>query len=312
MCKMVLRLGWSKSLGLRRLIAGACLSLGGLMAVAAAPAGTELDWRFVHNGPESSEDQRYEYHWRVLRAALEATRVSHGGYVLESVAHMNESRQLLEMQKPGGLINTLVLDSTVSLEQRLLPVKVPVEKGLLGYRVFLIRAPEQALFSQVRTLDQLRRFSMGQQADWDDVEIYRAAGFKVVGASSYKALFAMLMSRRFDALGRGVIEVEAELAANRSRFPDMALEQDLLLHYPLAVYFWFPRTDIGRRYHARVELGMRQIAADGTLDRLFRQEFGDLVERLQLNKRRLFEIANPLLPHDLGADKPAWWFDPGR
>lgn len=291
----------------RRLLLGAC---GGCIGLAGAD--TPGPWEFLHNGPESADDRRYDYHWRVLRAALEATRADFGGYTLKSVPHMTESRQLLEIQRPGGLINTLVLDSTQDLERRLLPVKVPVDKGLLGYRVFLIRAQDQARFSQVRTLDELRRFVIGQQADWDDVAIYRAAGFKVVGASAYNALFAMLMSRRFDALGRGVTEVEQELATQQRRFPEMRIESELLLHYPLAVYFWFAPTAEGRRRWQRVSAGMRQISVDGTLDRLFKREFGEVVTRLGLRERRLLEMPNPLLPSEQPFEQTGWWFDPRR
>jgi len=291
----------------RRLLLGACGSCVGL-AGADAPG----PWQFLHNGPESADDRRYDYHWQVLRAALEATRAEFGGYTLEPVSHMTESRQVLEMQRPGGLINTLVLDSTRALERQLMPVKVPVDKGLLGYRLFLIRARDQARFSQVRTLDELRRFVIGQQADWADVAIYRAAGFTVVGSSAYRALFPMLMAGRFDALGRGVTEVEQELAAQRQRFPGMRIESELLLHYPLAVYFWFAPSDEGRRRWQRVSAGMRQISADGTLDRLFKREFGEVVARLGLRERRLLEIPNPLLPAGQPFEQTGLWFDPRR
>ncbi|MDP3815655.1 MAG: hypothetical protein Q8Q83_11365, partial [Pseudomonas sp.] len=207
--------------------------------------------------------------------------------------------------------NTLVLDATQALEEALLPIRIPIDKGLLGYRVFLIQAEDQPRFAAVQSLEQLRQFSFGQQRDWSDVAIYKAAGLPVVTGSSYEGLFRMLMARRFDAFGRGVTEVSGELAHWRAKYPQMAIENELLLYYPLPVYFWFPRTPEGSRHVQRVEEGMLALIADGTLDRLFVEEYGATIESLGLRERRMLRIANPALPPGQPFDNKAYWFDPG-
>jgi len=189
-------------------------------------------------------------------------------------------------------------------------VKIPVDKGLLGYRVFLIPAEQQARFSSVQSFEQLRQFSFGQQREWSDVAIYRAAGLDVVTGSSYEGLFRMLMLGRFDAFGRGVTEVSGELEHWRRDYPRMTIEQELLLYYPLPVYFWFPRNADGRRHAQRVEEGMRAIVANGTLDRLFSEEYAAAIEKMSLDRRRVFRIANPLLPPGQPFDNRAYWFTP--
>ncbi|MDP2745748.1 hypothetical protein [Pseudomonas sp.] len=267
-------------------------------------------WRFVHNAPETAGDQRYDYHWRVLRAALEVTRSKYGDYRLEPGQPMSEKLQVVEMQRPQVGLNTLVLDATQSLEEALLPVKIPVDKGLLGYRVFLIQAEDQPRFAGVQSLEQLRQLRFGQQREWSDVAVYRAAGLPVVTGSSYEGLFHMLMLRRFDAFGRGVSEVSGELAHWRTQYPQMAIERELLLYYPLPVYFWFARTDEGRLRAQRVEEGMLALIADGTLDRLFTEEYAATIEQLGLDRRRTLRIANPHLSSNHPFDKPAYWFTP--
>ena len=224
--------------------------------------------------------------------------------------YMTESRQIAEMKSPSGRINTLILDSTSELERNLIPVKIPIDRGLLGYRVFLIRSEDQAKFDTVMTLADLRRFSIGQGSDWSDVAIYKAAGFKVVEGATYESLFPMLMGKRFDAFGRGVTEVLDELKSNREIFPSMAIEKELLLYYPMPVYFWFPQTDVGRRCAKRVEDGMKLLVGNGTLDRMFRESYAPLIKELDLKKRRLFKIENPDLPPDQPFKDARLWFDP--
>lgn len=297
---------------LGRLVVFLALAVGlAPLAIARTEAAVAAQWQFIHNGPEAADDHRYDYHWRVLRAALEATRGKYGDYVIESAAPMNEKLQVFEMQQPHGALNTLVLDATVALEEALQPVKIPVDKGLLGYRVFLINAEDQPRFSQVQSLDELRQFSFGQGRDWSDVAIYKFAGFKVIAGSSYAGLFRMLMARRFEAFGRGVTEVTGELEYWRKKYPQMAIENELLLYYPLPVYFWFARTPEGRSRAQRVEEGMGLLVADGTLDRLFAEEYGATIEAMRLDKRRLFRIANPYLPPGQPFDNRAYWFEPG-
>lgn len=296
--------------------------LGGLAVLLAVAAGlaplpvaraadAAAQWHFVHNAPETADDHRYDYHWRVLRAALEATREKYGAYALEPGVAMNEKLQIVEMQRPHGALNTLVLDATLALEQALQPIKIPIDKGLLGYRVFLIQAEDQPRFAAVQSLEQLRQFRFGQQREWSDVAVYKAAGLPVVAGSSYEGLFRMLMLRRFDAFGRGVTEVTGELEYWRKKYPQMAIENELLLYYPLPVYFWFPRSAEGSRHAQRAEEGMLALIADGTLDRLFAEEYGPIIEAMHLGRRRVLKIANPGLPPGQPFEIKSYWFEPG-
>jgi len=289
-----------------------CLLVAGLAPFAAVHGAEDVapQWRFIHNAPETEGDQRYAYHWRVLRAALEVTRSKYGDYRLEPGQPMSEKLQVVEMQRPQVGLNTLVLDATQTLEEVLLPVKIPVDKGLLGYRVFLIQAEDQPRFAGVQSLEQLRQLRFGQQREWSDVAVYQAAGLPVVTGSSYEGLFHMLMLRRFDAFGRGVSEVNGELAHWRKQYPQMTIENELLLYYPLPVYFWFARTDEGRLRAQRVEEGMRTLMADGTLDRLFSEEYAATIQQLGLDSRRTLKIANPHLSSNHPFDKPEYWFVP--
>ncbi|HZX15347.1 MAG TPA: hypothetical protein VFF22_00555 [Pseudomonas sp.] len=289
-----------------------CLLVAGLAPFAAVHGAEDVapQWRFIHNAPETEGDQRYAYHWRVLRAALEVTRSKYGDYRLEPGQPMSEKLQVVEMQRPQVGLNTLVLDATQTLEEVLLPVKIPVDKGLLGYRVFLIQAEDQPRFAGVQSLEQLRQLRFGQQREWSDVAVYQAAGLPVVTGSSYEGLFHMLMLRRFDAFGRGVSEVNGELAHWRKQYPQMTIENELLLYYPLPVYFWFARTDEGRLRAQRVEEGMQTLMADGTLDRLFSEEYAATIQQLGLDSRRTLKIANPHLSSNHPFDKPEYWFVP--
>jgi ABC-type amino acid transport substrate-binding protein len=287
------------------------LSLG--LALATTPAACADAQRVMvyrYNGPESSLDVRYLYQWEILKTALDRTERKWGRYRMEPAEPMTEQRQIFEITKATGKLTVMYLSTTPDFEKSLVPIRIPVDKNLGGYCVFLIRKEDRERFASVRSLDDLRRFTVGLGLGWIDVDILRKAGFKVITGSSYEGLFEMLVHRRFDIFLRGAVEVLDEYDLRKKTFPDLHIEETFILYYPLPMYFWFPKTREGRRMAARAEEGMRMMIADGTYDRIFDRYQRQKIERLRLKNRRIFRIANA----NVGAETPLrdkrLWFDP--
>src|SRR6478609_4894561 len=135
--------------------------------------------RYIYNGPESPADHRYSYHWLVLREALEKTSPKYGAYRMESANYMNEDRQAFELQNQSGKLTVLIRGDTREYEKKFEAVWIPIDKGLLGYRIFLIRSEDQARFTSATTLDDLRNYTIGQGSGWKDIDILKANGLKV-------------------------------------------------------------------------------------------------------------------------------------
>jgi ABC-type amino acid transport substrate-binding protein len=283
-----------------------------LAALAAAPAGSpgEEAMTYVYHAPESALDQRYLYHWEILRTALEKTRGRWGPYRMVESEPMTEKRQAFELENATGKLTVMYLSTIPDFERSLVPVRIPVDRDLGGYCVFLIRKEDRHRFEGLRTLADLRKFKIGLGYGWIDVEILRANGFEVVTGTSYDGLFEMLIQRRFDVFLRAATEVLDEVEQRKEALPDLFIEESIVLFYPLPMYFWFPRTAEGRRLAARAEEGMRGMLADGTYAAIFDRYQRRKIERLRLKDRRLFRIENPFLgPETPFADKRLW-FDP--
>lgn len=290
------------------------LATCGIAATGATPGAVAGDapMRYVHPPPESALDHRYDFEWRILRSALERTRGHYGDYRIAESEFMTEQRQVHELAADSGTLTLLFLGTTAAMERDLLPVRIPVDLGLQGYCVFLIRREDQPRFAGVRTLDDLRRFTFGLGLGWIDVDILRANGLDVVTGSSYEGLFSMLQQRRFDVFLRSSVEALGEIAQHRAAFPDLRIEEQLVLYYPMPMYFWFARSDEGRRLAARVEAGMRMMLDDGSYDRIFAQYQDGKIAQLHLGQRRVLGIGNPLLPPATPLADRRLWFDPQR
>jgi len=276
--------------------------------LAAAPPPAPMT--YIYDAPESSLDVRYLYHWEILRTALEKTTAKWGPFRMVPSERMTEQRQTFELMHHTGKLTVMYLSTTPDFERNLVPIHIPVDKNLGGYCVFLIRKGEQPRFDNVASLDDLRKFSYGLGLGWIDVGILRANRFNVVTGSDYDGLFDMLVNKRFDIFLRAAVEVLDEYDQRKARLPELDIEKNIVFYYPLPMYFWFPKTDEGRRLAARAEEGMRMMIADGTYDRIFDKYQRWKIERLRLKERRIFRIDNPFVgPETPFADKRLW-FDP--
>lgn len=254
-------------------------------------------------------DRRDTYKIALLERALEATREEFGDYELRpSASVMTETRmEALMTRGDGTALNVIFKPTTRDREQSMVPVRIPILKGLLGYRVLLIHADAQPALSQVRAVEDLRRLKAGQGLGWRDVEVFEHNGIPVVSSPDYEGLFAMLAGKRFDFFSRGITEAPGEFAERRGRYPALRIEADLLLHYPWPVYFFAMRDEAGHRLARRIGRGLDRLIASGEFDRLFDEHYAGTFRELRLGARRLIELENPLLPPETPVGRSQYW-----
>lgn len=276
---------------------------GALAAAVTARAQTSV----VYPSPETPADARYDDLIETLKVALEKTRDKYGPYTLAPAGVvMNESRKMASLRE-GSYINVTWSATTREKEEMFLPVRIPLRKGLLGYRILLINGDKQDALDAVRTAEDLKRFVAGQGLGWSDVAVWEAAGLNVMTAN-YENLFAMLANGRFDIFPRGVNEVFTEYEIQRSALPNIAVEKNLLIYYPWPHYFFFNKKD--KALAERVEAGLKIMLEDGSFDAITMKYHGQAIARAGMKNRRLIRLENPLLPESTPLHDPRLWFTP--
>lgn len=267
-------------------------------------SATALEIRVM--GTEREGDTRDVYFRDMAALALDHT-LDEGAYTIVVGPPANQVRAI-EFLKIGRL-DLIWAVPTEEREDELLPVRIPLEKGLLGYRVFLIRTGEQERFSRITSVSELKALIAGQGHDWNSTRILEHNGFEVEKASNYDSLFRMLRNGRFDYFPRGLNEVWAELEAKKDL--GLTLEQGLLLRYPAASYFFVNKDNAPLA--ARLEKGLRAALADGSFDRLLTEHpsHRELFRLARLSERRVLRIDNPFLPKTTPLDEKRLWVIPG-
>lgn len=292
----------------RRQLIGAAALLPFLRTAALAKALV-----VVRPAPELPGDTRYDYYWQLLAAALRATEQDFGPFELKvGSTAMTEARSLYELEQGSNLISILVHGNVAEYERRLVPIRFPLDKGLLGYRVFLIRRETQAQLDAVNDLAGLRQHSIGQGQGWGDVTILRNAGLTVVEGGSYGGLFSMLDAGRFELFSRGVVEVGEELAREQKEHPDLAIERHLMLYYPLTRYFYTSRSPDGEGLARRIADGLERLLKDGSFDQMFEIFRAPFEKQIGFRNRKIIRIENPLETPETPLDRPELWYDPAR
>ncbi|RYY73280.1 MAG: transporter substrate-binding domain-containing protein [Gammaproteobacteria bacterium] len=247
--------------------------------------------------------KRVKYFVEMLQLAL---LKSDHNYQLEKLQmpFMNETRSKTNIA--ASLYDVHWLNAQTPFEAELEPVRIPLCKGLSGWRILFIRPESQAAFSKIKNMNDLRQYLAGHGSDWPDAARYESLNLPQKLSGSWKGLFSMLKQNRIDYLSRSALEIYDEDDA----FPELNLkvESQLVIRYPAAYYFYVRKNN--PQLAADVKIGLERAIADGSFDEIFNRYFSEKINRLHMESRRIIEIP---LPEDvpLIADRkshPSYWY----
>lgn len=246
--------------------------------------------------PYDNKDVMQDYHVQLLQKALSYSTVP---YTLQPAKEtMAQSRVLKEISLQTGIVDVFWSMTSVEREKLLKPVRIPLSRGLLGWRLLLVN--EDVAFLSTQRNKQNTLFVQGH--DWPDSQILKANGYKIHTANDYHSLFTMVEKGRVNALPRSVIEIADE---HKNIAAKLFIAPDLMLYYPTAEYFFVPNDDT--KLAAAIEHGLAEMYKDGSFNALFQQQYGDILNQLEQQKRKVLKLHNPLLPTATPLDKPEYW-----
>lgn len=241
----------------------------------------------------------------LLVQILERTREEYGPCEIAFTPEMVTRMRSVALINQNHSLDLLWGSTTLERDTLLKAIPVPLLKGLMGYRVLLIRPQDQARFSVVKNLEDLQELRAGQGADWPDTSILMTNGIRVVTSINYEALYRMLAGGRFDFLPRGANQVLSELRHNAGI--DIVVEKELVLIYPAPHYFFVDRENT--RLAERISKGLHSMIDDGSFDRYFYSHplIREALTELRLHERRPIYLQNPLLPEGAPMAPPDYW-----
>ncbi len=252
-------------------------------------------YQLVYPRPENDDYTRTSMQFAILQEALNKTVAQYGPYTLVySAAKMNHPRSYADMKSPQNSVNVMARTYQTELTETLLALPFPVDRGIVGHRVLLIRAGTAPQFAQIKTLDQLRKVRFGTVATWSDVKIFEDNRLLTERGGSLDNVIKMLAAKRFDAVSLDVEEIQKIVLDNSG----LEVEPHLLLHYPSARIFYFSRDKDGAANLERIRAGLDIMVRDGSFSRLFLHYRGAALHRSKIEGRTMLQLENRLVPAD--------------
>lgn len=255
------------------------------------------------NGNKTESRQKYER--EVLEAALTATKVSHGVWSLQedlTEYPLAEDEASVFRTKGVDIFGTVAGNAKLANEQKIL-IPLPLMKGLLGYRILIIRAADKGKFAGVKTPAQLKKLRMGIPSTWADAELFRQNGYAVEEKGSFDDLFTRLENKEFDYVTFGANEVTGVFNARAAKSGKLIVESTLLVFYPFPLVFYVNPDN--KALAERVTKGLQIISDNGELDAIFNRYFAADLKAVNLPARTMITLKNPILPAEMAGFKPS-------
>ncbi|MDO9137338.1 MAG: transporter substrate-binding domain-containing protein [Lutibacter sp.] len=253
------------------------------------------------NGNRSEIRQRYER--EILEAILKVTVDKYGDFkIKESFSEYPGTQEsLVFSEKNHHLFVTIAGNQKFSDEEKIVILK-PIAKNLLGYRIPIIKSKDVEKFKKNIDNKKLKSYKLGIPETWSDAEIFRFNNYKVAEEGAFDDIFERLSEGKFDYVTFGANEVSSVFENRASKLKTLEIENDLLFFYPFPLVFY---VNPGMpKLAERVALGLQKITDSGELDAVFNKYYANIVQNLQLDKRTLFVLENPLIPKEFANLQP--------
>ncbi len=255
------------------------------------------DFIVSHREPTGDTDTRDQYTIALIRLALEKTKAAYGAYEMRPIpASYYKLRARLATsnnQYPNILLEESYDDELVA-KGKLDFIPFPIDLGILGYRVCFVSPQRKAEIARITSIEELKKFRLGQGIGWQDAKILKHNGFNVIEVEAYESLFKMVAAGRIDLFCTGANQASAELQAHQT-LTQLSIDNAFTLVYKLPRFFFLhPDNQLLKR---RITTGLTLAYNDGSMQQLWQENFGPGLRQIHLPERTVFYLANPFIAH---------------
>lgn len=250
-----------------------------------------------------------DYFVQLLRKALEAGANGRAVPTINETHLMEQDLGVQEMIR-GKKVDVYWMGTDQERERKLRAIRIPLDRGLIGHRRFIIQQRMKGAFDGVADINALRSYSACQGVDWPDTKVLRNAGLNVREIISFERIFQEVATLHCEYFPRGYFEGYSEVEQRKATYPDLMFYENLVLNYPFALYFFVNAKD--EELARWIELGLEKMIDSGEF--LKYMEHHPLTRvAFPLNKvknLRWINVENAGMPAGTDYKNPRYWFQP--
>jgi len=255
-----------------------------------------------------SAQPEQDYVFQLIQLILTKSSDKFGPCEARLLDHKLPLKRIVSNLQNNQLIDTASLTVSHERDKKLLPISIPIAKGLIGYRLLMIHNDDVAKFSQVKSLADLGKHLAGQGVGWADVEILEKNRLPVLTTGSIKTLIDMLVHHRFDYFPRGALQITTEIQTYRDK--PVMVEPSIVLRYPSMTALYVNGNNLALAQ--RLEYGLKKAFEHGSFDKFFNAHPSSVqaLSNLDLANRIVLKMCNPILPAWVPIEKSEYWIEP--
>ncbi len=255
----------------------------------------------VYPKPSSQSRLLSDYPIELLRMALTKAQVPY--VLIPSFKSLPKNRALFRLKNQEG-IDVLWSDTSTIKEKDFYPIKIPIYKGLSGWRIPLVNKFRDLSTKQISSFDKLKEYTLIQGSDWPGRKVFEANHIVVHHAYEQASLYEMLGKNRGDMLFQSVVELSDQEGMHR--YYGLKIDDNIAVRYPSAVYFFVHKDN--KPLAEAIERGLSESLADGSFDTLFDRTLTPFLKSCRLGERTILDIENPNVPEAMPLGEQALWY----
>lgn len=217
----------------------------------------------------------------------------------------NEKRQLLMLEAGQTDIDLMPvtgerLASVAAGKSFAIPV--PLDRGLLGYRLCLLLKEKKDLLAGVRSPQDLRAFTIGQGEGWMDVDVYEKAKIPVKWVRDWRnGEFVHQMKAGFiDLFPLGAEETLSYFLPHyQAIHPEITSDPHVVIRYPWYRFVWISAASQNAEILRRsLQEGFVTLTRNGQFLKIWKEAGRGLPESF-FDGRTVIDLPNPLYGTDI-------------
>lgn len=253
------------------------------------------------------KDERQQYNQEVLHTALKLTIPEFGEYKFAPFSSSIPLSRLRTIINKGEIANLAIAVTTPEWEELTTPIRIPIRRGILNYRLLMTTKEKLKEFENVNTLEQIKEKWACVGRQWSTTRTLIALDFNINNAFEDNSILKMLSKERCDYVPRGVHEIYMELDKRKKNMPNLVAEPNIALFMPSPFYIFVSPNE--PRLIKRLTLGLEKMVEQGILEEMVNKYYGHYLKQAKLSERKLINVGNPVLPKETPLNRKELWLN---
>jgi hypothetical protein len=218
---------------------------------------------------------------------------------------LTRPRQLLHFELEKSQCDVFTGGANLEYSARFLRVDIPLTRGLLGYRYFMVDNEQLESLASLSTLKEFKEhLIIGSNTAKLKNDIFKYNHFNIMSSTSGRA-WLMLKGKRFNAIQRSIV---GDISKREKSRAESSIYRNLMVYYHADLFFYVNKNR--KDLHEMLFNGLKNAYENGSFMKTF-DNHPDIKQALNFlnsfEEANIYLIKNPYLDSDFHNISAKYW-----